>query len=459
VDSDLTCVEAQPTQASLEMTTMKQFVGATIGNPRFDVARSPAAAESAATIPLVLTLIVIGLFLPEELSFYMFGLRLTVIRLICLFVAPVLLAKGIQKISSGNYRFVLSDLFVISAGFWLIYAPANVDDSMSALNHAGPLVLEFCVAYLTTRILLSEHGQALSFAAMLCRAIAIVALVGVLDPLTNHRFAHDLVAQLTAPMHNIDDWTDAYRLGLLRATGPIEHPILFAFISTIGLLVALSIPVRGRPFVIVSCALGTVLGLSSAPIQTMLFGLCLLAYNHLLSKSSYRWSVLIIAGAAGIIAAFLISNNPVGFIIANLTFTAESGYYREWTWHMVGLYVSQSPWFGLGYGELPDEINHSIDSLWLVLTILSGYPGAVLVALSLVGAGPILTRGRNADLTPAESKLGTTLGIVLFLALYLGITVHMWGSTWILIGLVIGMKAHLSELGYLHRGVPPSRLW
>ena len=34
---------------------------------------------------------------------------------------------------------------------------------------------------------------------------------------------------------------------------------------------------------------------------------------------------------------------------------------------MVGLHVSQSPWFGLGYGEMPEDINHSIDSLWLVL--------------------------------------------------------------------------------------------
>ena len=43
---------------------------------------------------------------------------------------PVLLAKGIQKISSGAYRFVPSDLFVVLAGFWLIYGPANVDDPM-----------------------------------------------------------------------------------------------------------------------------------------------------------------------------------------------------------------------------------------------------------------------------------------------------------------------------------------
>jgi hypothetical protein len=143
----------------------------------------------------------------------------------------------------------------------------------------------------------------------------------------------------------------------------------------------------------------------------------------------------------------VISNNPVGFIISNLTFSPESGYYREWTWHMVTLYVSQSPWFGLGFGKLPDEIDHSIDSLWLVLSIQSGYPGAVLVGLSLMGAAPIGSRGQH--LTPTEKKLATIVGIVLFLTLYIAFTVHIWGSGWILTGLLIGLKAHLTELNSL----------
>ena len=217
-------------------------------------------------MPFVLTLIVIGLFIPEELSFYVFGLRLTVIRLIFLLLTPVLLARWTQKVSAGRYRFVLSDLFVILAGFWLVYAPANVD-GLSGFNHAAPDVLEFCIGYMTTRLLLSEPGHALSFVDLLCRVIAVVALVGVLDPLINHRFAHDLAAQFGTPMHTIENWEDAYRLGLLRATGPIEHPILFGFTSVIGILLAVSIPIRGRGLAIVACSLGAIFAFSSAPIR------------------------------------------------------------------------------------------------------------------------------------------------------------------------------------------------
>ena len=438
--------------------TIQSIGGAAGANPRFRVARGPAVAKSAATMPFVLTLIVIGLFIPEELSFYLFGLRLTVIRLSFLLLTPFLLTKWIQKVSAGRYRFVLSDLFVVLTGVWLIYAPANVDGLMLALNHAGPEVLEFCIGYMSTRILLAERGHALSFVDVLCRAIAVMALVGILDPLTNHRFAHDLAGQLGTPMHNIESWEDAHRMGLLRATGPIEHPILYGFTSVIGVLLAVSIPIRGRRLVILSCSLGAIFAFSSAPIQVMLAGFCLLIYNRMLSQFSYRWSALMVAGAVGIIAAFLISNSPVGFIISHLTFSPESGYYREWTWHMVGLYVSQSPWFGLGYGEMPEEINHSIDSLWLVSAIRSGYPGAAFVALSLAGAAGVMTSGRSAGLTPAETKLAAALGIVMFLTAYISFTVHLWGTSWILTGLLIGVKAHLSELGYVRPAATRQRL-
>src|SRR5436190_1497115 len=96
---------------------MKHAIEATIASPRFRVARDPAVARSAAKMPFVLTLIVIGLFIPEELSFYVFGLRLTVIRLIFLLLTPVLLARWTQKVSAGRYRFVMSDFFVVLTGF------------------------------------------------------------------------------------------------------------------------------------------------------------------------------------------------------------------------------------------------------------------------------------------------------------------------------------------------------
>ena len=408
-------------------------------------------ARAGERLPVPLTLMVITLAVPEELSFFVLGLRLTFGRLILLIMTPILVMKLIRRISSNSYRFVISDLLIVLAGFWMIYAPANLDGIADALNHAGPNALEFCSSYMLTRLSLSKHGQAFSFVDLLCRVISLIALAGLADPLSNKYFIHDLAHQITGYLDKIKDWQDAYRLNLLRASGPIEHPILFGYLCAVGLLFAVSTRIKWRAFVIISCTIGALFSFSSAPLQNIILGLGLLAYNRVMIGVRFRWFVLIMAAAIAVLATFVVSNSPVGFIIAHLIYSPDSGYYREWTWERVSFYVAQSPWFGLGYGEHPEDISHSIDLLWLVLAIFCGVPGAALVALSLISTAMVPNSGVNSGLTHAESKLMTTLGILIFLSLLLAFTVHFWGTSWIVLGLLAGLRAHLAELGQLQK--------
>jgi hypothetical protein len=364
----------------------------------------------------------------------------------------MLLIRLTRKVSSGSYHFVPSDLFVLLAGFWMISAPSVINSFPEALNHAGPDVLEFCIGYIATRVLLSERGQAMSFIDLLCRIMAVVALVGLLDPLTNYYVVHGIVGQITGYSSPIFNWDDAHRLGLLRATGSIEHPILFGFTCAICLIFAAAAPIRWRLFVVVSCSLGAIFSFSSAPVQCIFIGYALLTYDRMMSGMSFRWIALIGVGTAAIMLAFAISASPVGFIVSHLIFSPESGWYRVWTWDRVIYYVSQSPIFGLGFGALPDDINHSIDSLWLVLAIHYGLPGVALVALSLVGAG--LRAPRLSALSLGEAKLKTTIGIIIFLTVFISFTVDLWGISWILTALLLGVRAHLIELSCFRSNVP-----
>jgi hypothetical protein len=417
-----------------------------------------AVARRRSAIPLALALIAITTFFPEELSFYIVGLRFTATRLIFIMLTPVLIVRLGQKISTGRYRFVLSDLLIVLAGIWMIYAPANIEGLTESLNHSGPIALEFCIGYLAARVLLSEHGQAVSFANLLCRVIAIVGVLALLDPLTGRYLMHELAGDLTGYTKHVN-WEDAYRMGMLRAFGPVEHPILLAFICVTGLLIAMSVPVRSRLVVMLACSLGAAFAFSSAPLQGLIMGLALLLYDRMVG-APFRWFALVAIGAVAIATAFLVSNSPVGFIISHMTFDPSSGYYRVWTWASVIDAVSMSPWYGLGFGPYPDalEINHSIDSLWLVAAIQFGVPGSILIALTMIGAVSLRVTGAQVNLTAAESRLGTTLGIVIFLIIFLSFTVDLWGTTWILAALLTGMRAHLGELGKLDLDRPvPSR--
>ena len=46
-----------------------------------------------------------------------------------------------------------------------------------------------------------------------------------------------------------------------------------------------------------------------------------------------------------------------------------------------------------------------------------------------------------------ESKLARTLGILMFVIVLLGFTVDFWGSCWIFVGILAGVRAHLADLG------------
>lgn len=413
--------------------------------PSLSPAKQPTEAERNIGVPLPLKLIVIAALLPDEISFRVVGLLLSPERLLLLALTPVVLMRMGRLAAAGRYRFVLSDIFVPITGFWMFGSLMQTEDMAQALINAGPLALEYCVGYFTTRSLLSGGAQAISFINFLCCSIAFVALLGLLDTFA-HRY---LVHELTRTLVGGRTYSDAgERLGLLRATSTHLHPILFGATSLFGLLLAASTPIRRKTFAVVSCSIGLLIALSSAPIQGAIMGFGLLAYNRIFAGIRFRWVGLISTAIIGITIIFMTIDNPFGFVFNHLVFDVQSAYYRMFIWQMATAALHHSPWFGLSFIFPADyEIPSSVDSLWLLWALQFGIPGAVVFLLSVVGAASLPTSGRGVHLTGAESKLGTTLGIMIFLFVFLGFTVDFFGTAWILIPLLVGVRARLGEIG------------
>ncbi len=409
----------------------------------------PWIAEKRARLPLSLQLIAIFWCLPEGLSFFIAGLRLTVIRVIFLIMTPFVITRFVQKISTGRYRFVASDLFVPAAGFWMFLGPTVLYGFADTVVHSGPIVLEYLIAYMSTRMLIEENGQAFSFVSLLCVVISFVCLDGTLDPLTSHYFTKDLSGMISGIQTGAIWSSDAFRLGLLRAAGPIEHPILFGMAAGIGLLFAVWVKISLRAFCIVACALGVILSFSSAPEQSLLMGFGLMIYGKLMGGMKSKWLLIWACAAPLVLLLFLLSNAPFGFLFDHLTLDPATAYYRLYIWNMVGPPVLENPFFGI-YSENVDY-QGSVNSLWLVLSMTFGMPCAVLVGLSMIGCCSLPTDPSRALLSANESRIGTVLGVVMVTIIYMGFTVHLWGSVWILVGLLTGLRASLGERGRLNR--------
>ena len=417
---------------------------------QFPLGRFPQ--RTATLVSPALILIAILLFLPDELSFYLGQFRLTPLRLVLFLVTPFLLFQFIQLLASGKRQLVISDILVFLAGAWMIVSPAVLFDLGYSLHHSGPSAVEFCGGYLAARVLLSRRGEALSFINLMCHVIAIVAVLGALNSVFGRPLIHDFVGQLMGlPVLTAGGGVLEYRVGILRAMGPIIHPILFGMVCATGLLLGIMSSVRAKGLTIGACALGVLLCLSSAPILGGTLGLCLLAYDRTLSGFRGRWFVLIGVAALGFGALSLMVPSPFAFIFGHLALNSASYWVRLLQWNAAGAAVNKSPWFGIAFQwpemvkEMPFFVQTSINSLWLYLALVYGIPGAVLVGLSLVSATCYATTGRGVNLTSDEAKMATGLSVVIIVIVFLGFTVDLWESTLILIALLVGLRAHLAD--------------
>jgi len=416
--------------------------GLSFAEGRGGAARSPR-------LPLSVKLILLTVCLPEGTSLFLMGLRLTLTRVIFIALVPVVLMRILRRIAAGRYRFVASDLFVPLAAFWMFLGPAVTNGLMDTAVHSGPVVLEYLMAYMSVRFLLSGDQTSLVFTRFLCGVLSVVALVGLLDTATGRFFTRGFVDSITGySMASAGSEPGLHRFGLVRATGPLEHPILFGFACAIGFLLALSVDMRWQKFCVTACGIGLISSLSSAPGLAAVTGVGLILYSRLFVRVRHKWGLFALPSALVIGVFFLLSATPVRDLINAFTLDPQTGFYRLYEWQSVGPAILQNPYFAV----LPGDYTYhgSIDSLWLLLALSYGIPCSVLTGLSLIGACSLPTSGRRTRLTKVEERLGTALGIVMVVIVFMGFTVDFWGSTWILVGLLVGLRANLGELGRLN---------
>ena len=409
--------------------------------------KSDASAKSVPKLPLGLRLIILTIFLPDQLSIFIAGLRLTEVRLVLLALTPFVFLRFGKKITSGRYLFVASDLFVVLASLWMFIGPAVTNGLAETMVHSGPIVLEFLVAYMSTRMLLTKPDHSLAFVNMLSIVIAIVGFTGLLDAVTGEFFIRDVIEKLGLPAHEWVVGQDTFRFGLRRAVGPLEHPILFGFVCAIGLLFAISIRIQWKKFCIFGCLIGVLTAGSTAPLQVVVIGGALLCYSRMFSGLRSKWVLLWAAIVTGSAVIFVSTDTPFGHLIELFTIDPMTAYYRLYIWRSVGPAILENPLFTIIAGEY--DYTGSIDSVWLVLSLEYGMVCAILTALSMFGSCQRQTRIGVTSLTEVEKDIARTTSILILLSMFMGLTVHLWGASWVLVSLLVGLRANLGEAAAL----------
>jgi O-antigen ligase len=249
------------------------------------------------------------------------------------------------------------------------------------------------------------------------------------------------------------------RMGLERAYGPFDHPILLGCFcaTTLGLswyvLAGNARLPLGRLVRLGGVIVSAIMSVSSGTVAFLAVQLIGIVWDGLTRKIPRRWWILLgILAALYIAVDFTSTRTPLTVAMYYLTFSPETAYGRMAIWDYGTLEVQRHPLFGIGNNswEHPTWISDSIDNFWLATAMMYGIPAILTLGGALLSIGARLMKRKNMDVATASCRMGW---LVSFAGLVVaGSTVYFWNSSLVAIMLFFGSAVWMVE------GNPKARL-
>ena len=411
---------------------------ATSEPPRVTTLEDPVASSQSAWVQVLL----LSLLLPTEFSVYLGSLRLSPHRIVILAAFfPCLL--GWLRGEAGKLR--VFDIALIAHCLWAVLSYLVRDGVAKAIESGGIYCVEALGAYMIGRVHVRSFADYLKLARTLVTAVLVLALITLPEAVTHTHFIHDVAGGILGnrPPTNMEP-----RLGLARAYGPFDHPILYGTFCALAISMAWNLA-KSSPTATVSriarlagVGAATFVSLSSACMLAAAMQVGLLGYEKATRRISGRWWLLAGLGALAYATVSLISNRSgLKALVWYLTLDRHTASYRIAIWEYASDNIAAQPLFGPGmeHWVRPSWMAKSVDSYWLVLSLSYGLPAALMLAFCVISAGVMVGRARPTD---PHSRAMRQSWLILFIALAMvGFTVHFWNHVMILFFFLIGAGA------------------
>jgi hypothetical protein len=400
------------------------------------------AGRRSSRLPAWLSLV--GIIIPSALQVSIAEANFTAGRIsIALLLVPALVA-----LFQAGRRALLSDLVAVLTAIWMV-ASASYAAGLGSTISATAECLELVGGYFVARGFLfksTAHGNFLC-ALKVFAAISIVAAMG--DVLSGRWFVRETVTSLVGGATFVDAALiqETYRSSIIRATSTFDHPILFGCFCSLTAAILLYAEQKApkRILWVGLCTLGCLLAQSSAAVMALFIVLATYAFDCTLTRYQWRWSVFRMVAIVLFLLVFVLSDNPVGWVISHFTFDPQTGFYRRLIWNAATAQIAQAPITGAGFVLFGDYVlDKTVDCVWLVVGLRYGIP--MIILLVLLNVSSFLPTGRRAvERTRDLDSMRTAFTLVLLTFMFAGFTVHFWNYMWIFWGLCIGIRASLRE--------------
>lgn len=381
-------------------------------------------------------LFLITLLFPPWTSFYVGALRLSVYRVVLLGTfAPALLA--VFRGSCGKAR--PCDWLVLIHVVWSAVALAVHHPIDQAAQSGGIYIVEALGAYLLARAFVRNEQQFRSVIRILTILVSLLVCFTLPEAITGKN--------LFQPGVFLER-----RMGLARAYGPFDHPILNGVFcgSILGMAwygwghdfrFRFGVLARGLWIVIGAC-----MSVSSGAVATFSTQIFLIAWELSTRRLPKRWLVLCLLACAAYGYVSIASNrSPMAVGISYLTFNPTTAYGRIVIWDYGTASVGRNPIFGIGFNswEHPTWMSDSMDNFWLYTAVVYGLPASICLVAAVLYL--LIRTGRKNGISMAcqACRAGWMISIM---GMSIGaFTVHLWNAILVYFFFLLGSGAWLLD--------------
>ncbi len=349
-------------------------------------------------IRILAILFALSIFIPVEFHILLGSLRLETYRVILGLALIYAFININQILRKADIIDILLFFFTILASASLIYNHGLKD----GIESSGILIIEILGAFYLARLAIKTPKDYYKINMLFVTILAVLLVFSLYEAFAQRRILHEWAKAITG--HDSLDYrlyTHHYiRMGIMRTTNMFAHPILYGTIGAIFfpfiiLLVFFKFKISNL-IKAIAVLIGMLSTLSSAPLLAIAFQGMTAVVTRFWAGGKRFWFSFGFIALSGMILIDAISNR--GFfkiLISHLTFNANTGYYRLLQWKYTMDDIADNPLFGIGLNDWtrPQNLNNSIDSFWLLMTLQHGMiASAILFFTCLYAVFNVLNR-------------------------------------------------------------------
>jgi len=396
-------------------------------------------------VPLPVVFFFLGMILPTAISVSVGGMRLSAYRIVLL----VMFVPMIWTLVTGaRGKLNIFDGFAIAHSVWALLALIKWGGLAQGLESGGIYVVEALGAYLIGRLYIRSYEDFRAMATAYVGTVVGMLAFTIPEALTGTHFLKDTAASLFggAKAHFIDK-----RMGLERAFGSFDHPILYGVFSASAFSMAYYIcagrslsNMRGMLKVIGVIA-ATFISASGGPYVVLLMQIFVAGWDRALQFVG-RWRLLFTLMGLTYVGIDLFSNRtPFHVFVSYFTFSAHSAYNRINIWIYGTAEVARHPIFGIGLGDWirAPWMSDSMDNFWLLITVRYGVPALLFLLATVFGL--VIAAGLRKNLPLKWRHARHAWAFTLFGISVAAATVHLWNALFVLFMFLVGAGAWMAD--------------